>query len=96
VPARSYEGGALFLREVQRLRQQGGGVFTRRLAHTALQVVDAAHAQAGALGQLRLGQSGRLAGAAQLLAKACRDRGDPAVSHGAAPFPQRSLRQGQA
>ncbi len=56
--ARAGEPRARVVREVQGVGQERDGLFARRLAGAALQVVDATHREARALGQLGLGEAG--------------------------------------
>jgi hypothetical protein len=67
----SLEGGALLPGEAQRRGQQRDGVSARAAAHATLQVGDAAPGEPRPRGQLRLRQSGSLAGATQAVAKGC-------------------------
>ena len=56
-PPRAEEPLSIFAVERERVGQHGGGVTTRPLNDATLQVADQARANAGALGQLFLGQA---------------------------------------
>jgi hypothetical protein len=75
-PRRGKERRPIALPQRQRVGQQAHGLRPGRLPQVALQVADPAHAQAGALGQLLLGQRRRAAQPAEQLAEGCR-----AVAH---------------